>query len=301
MLCFLSEFLSLFLFVVAAAGREHGPDVTTVVVSEFSDALLPCSLSTKENLQGKHFNWIKDNNVEVFFYNASVYPNNSHPGFEKLLQERTFHLPEQLTLGNASIKIEFVKLEDAGNYTCIIPRLQAKEERSTIRLVVEPILRDRSLEIPGALVKPFARILDSSVEGVLLRCEVHGAVIKPTVRWLDGDGNVPPTMELTVDERGGRYFVYLLIAVQKTYDNYYRCEATQEEISHRVYDDVSVPEQMFESCPDVFVWIAVWFSGVLSLAAVLAMVTCTKCIIKHARKRSRWPITDWSFEPELKL
>uniref|UniRef100_A0A3Q1HLB9 Ig-like domain-containing protein n=1 Tax=Acanthochromis polyacanthus TaxID=80966 RepID=A0A3Q1HLB9_9TELE len=259
-------------------------DVTTVVVSEFSDAVLPCSLSTKENLQGKHFNWTKDYNVEVFFYNASVYPHNSHPGFEKPLKERVFHFPEQLTLGNASIRIEFVKLEDAGNYTCVISRLQAKEERSTIRLVVEPILRDRSLEVPGALVKPFARILDSSVDGVLLRCEVHGAVIKPTVRWLDGNGNILPTMEPTVDERGGRYFVYLLIAVQKTYDDYYCCEATQEEINHRVYDDVSVPEQMFESCPGVFVWIAVWFSGVLSLAAVLSVVACTKCIVKRVRK-----------------
>lgn len=301
MLCFLSEFLSLFLFFVAAAGREHGPDVSTVVVSEFSDAVLPCSLSTKENLQRKHFNWIKDDNMEVFFYNASVCPSNSHPGFKKPLQERVFHFPEQLPLGNASIRIEFVKLEDAGNYTCIIPRLQAKEERFTIRLVVEPILRDRSLEIPGALVKPFARILDSSVDGVLLRCEVHGAVIKPTVRWLDADGNVPLKMELTDYERDGRYFVFLLIAVQKTYDDYYRCEATQEEIHHRVYDDISVPEQMFESCPDVFVWIAVWFSGVLSVAAVLGVVACTKCIIKRVRKRSRWPITDWSFEPELKL
>ncbi|XP_008303392.1 V-set domain-containing T-cell activation inhibitor 1-like isoform X1 [Stegastes partitus] len=283
MFCSVAKLLGLFLCAAAAtAGHEHGPDVTTVVVKEWDDVVLPCSAGTEENLEQGQFYWIKDDKTLVFRHGVDVEHNNSRPGEDEPFKGRMSHFPDQLKFGNASLLIEFTPLENAGNYTCYIPHLLV--ERFTVRLVVEPILRDRSLEIPDALVKPFARILDNSVDGVLLRCEVHGAVIKPTLKWLDADRNVMPTVDLDVYERGGRYFVFLLTAVNMTIDNYYRCEATQEEISHEVYDDVSVPEQMFESCPEFYVWIAVWFSGVLSLAAVLGLVACGKCIRKRIKK-----------------
>ncbi|XP_049446480.1 butyrophilin subfamily 2 member A1-like [Epinephelus fuscoguttatus] len=120
----------------------NGPAVVTV--EQDRDVLLPCSLSTKENIESKLFDWKKaaqkdGKNKEVFFYDAGIHYNNRRAGQSEEFKGRVFHFPEELKHGNASIIIRNTKMADSGDYTCVFPRLQPRQTFH-IKLVVDGVL-----------------------------------------------------------------------------------------------------------------------------------------------------------------
>ncbi|KAM7421854.1 hypothetical protein PAMA_010081 [Pampus argenteus] len=110
-----------------------GPGVH-VPVEEGGDAILPCSLSTKENIEKMVFDWKKDGQTEVFFYEAGKHYNNGRAGQDEQFKGRVFHFQDELKSGNASIKIQNTKMTDNGSYTCNFPGRQM----SHIILFVDP-------------------------------------------------------------------------------------------------------------------------------------------------------------------
>ncbi|XP_030581648.1 CD276 antigen-like isoform X2 [Archocentrus centrarchus] len=265
--------LSLILLIYAVTGNEHGPG-GTVVVSEGSDAILPCSLSTKESVVQKLFDWRKmDQKIkEVFMYDAGVHYNNGHSGQDEQFKGRISHFPDQLQFGNASIIIRNTRMADSGDYTCAFPRLQS-EQTVSIKLVV------------GAAPKPDICIVITE-DGVLLKCKVQGFP-KPKVEWRDGDGNLLPAEEPQVSYRGDRYYITLLTTVTRTKTDLFHCVATQEELSHRTEGNISVPyyENLFKGTSgEVVIGLAGWFMGLLTFALVLAVLVATKCITIRSNK-----------------
>ncbi|KAK2915622.1 butyrophilin-like protein 1 [Channa argus] len=209
-LCLLTRSGSVF----ADGNGSDGP----LIVREGDDAILPCSLSTKENIVKKLFDWKKDGQKEVFMYDSGDHYNNGRAGQDDQFKGRVLHFPEQLDFGNASITIRNTKVIDSGNYTCDFPRLQPRQT-CHIKLVV------------GAAPEPSVTSLKVTKDWGLLQCLVRGASPKPKLQWLDSSGNIVPPKELNVTERGGSYDLILQTAVNKT-DNY-RCVATQKEINHQ--------------------------------------------------------------------
>ncbi|XP_073324009.1 butyrophilin-like protein 1 [Pagrus major] len=192
-------------------------DGVRVVVKEDDDAVLPCSLSTKD-ITGQTFDWKKDGQKEVFFYEDGQYYNNGKTGQDQQFIDRVSHFQDQLKNGDASIKITKTKMADSGNYSCIFPNLQ----RQTFYI---------ELVVVGAAPRPFVTTLVVTNDWSLLQCEAHGDPL-PTVEWKDSDDNTLNAEKPKVSERGGRSYITVNITVTKT-DNY-RCVATQETISHRI-------------------------------------------------------------------
>uniref|UniRef100_A0A671X1M9 CD276 antigen homolog n=1 Tax=Sparus aurata TaxID=8175 RepID=A0A671X1M9_SPAAU len=254
-----------------------------VVVEEDSDAVLPCLISTKEDITGKLFDWKKDGQKEVFMYDSGLHYNNGRTGQDKQFKGRVSHFQDQLMNGNASIKIQNVKMADSGIYSCIFPRLQPSQTFN-IQLVVEQLLRDRSGEIPAASPEPYITILDETKDWSLLQCKVRGASQEPKVEWQDSSGNILPAEEPQVSERGGRYYVTINTTVTKT--GRYRCVVTQEEISHQINAEIYafICEKLVE---DQTTKVAVgWlvFAFVLG-AAILAVVLAAVLFGLRATKR----------------
>ncbi|XP_030611120.1 CD276 antigen homolog [Archocentrus centrarchus] len=266
--------------------HSSSPGVTTVAALERSDAILPCSLSTKKNLVQKLFDWRKKapNKQEVFMYDEGCHYNNGLQGQDKLFRGRVSHFPEELESGNASIIIRNVRMADSGEYTCDFPRLQP-EQTFIIKLVVECVLKDRSEEKSGAAPKPYTWILNTTEDRALLKCEVPGASPKPKVEWQDSDGNILPAEEPQVSYRGDRCYITLLTNVTKMKTNLLHCVATQEELCHVTHGEIYVHYHEktgeFKSCSGVGVFIWGWVSGVLTVAAPLALFVAAK----HIRKR----------------
>ncbi|KAM8758000.1 butyrophilin subfamily 3 member A2-like isoform 2-T2 [Acanthopagrus schlegelii] len=198
-------------------GQQNGPGVK-VVVKEGSDALLPCLISTKENIIRGIFDWKKDGQKEVFLYDAGIHYNNGRQGQDEQFKGRVSHFQDQLMNGNASITIHNTKVTDSGNYSCIFSSLQPSQTFYS--------------ELVVGASKPFIiTILDATKGRLLLQCEVRGASPEPTVEWKNSSGNILPAEEPQVSESGGRYYVTIKTSVTKT--GRYRCEVTQEEISHQ--------------------------------------------------------------------
>ncbi|XP_038547976.1 butyrophilin subfamily 2 member A1-like isoform X2 [Micropterus salmoides] len=202
---------------------EQSPVI--IKVEEGSDVILPCSLSPKEDIEYKLFDWKKDGQKEVFMYDAGIYYNKGLSGQDEQFKGRVSHFQDELKYGNASIKIRNTKVNDSGNYSCDFPRLQPRQTFN-IQLVV------------GASPKPSVTILNETNDGMLLQCEVLGASPKPTVEWQDSAGNKLPAEEPQVSERGGSFYITVNTTVKKT--DRYRCVATQEEIKHQIFKDIYV-------------------------------------------------------------
>nr|XP_046241068.1 butyrophilin subfamily 3 member A3-like isoform X2 [Scatophagus argus] len=224
------------IFSGITAGLEYAKK-ERVVVPEGDDALLPCSLSTKEDLTLKLFDWKKDGQKEVFLYEAGSHYNNGRHGQDEQFKGRVFHFEDKLKNGDASIKIINTKVADSGNYTCDFP-LHQPRQTFLIELVVDLVLRDRSGEISGAAAKPFVTVLHHTNDWSQLQCKVLSARPEPTVKWQDSAGNKLPAKEPQVTKSGNRFSVILLTTVSKTDD--YHCVVTQEEISHQTEAETHV-------------------------------------------------------------
>uniref|UniRef100_A0A3Q3KHC7 Ig-like domain-containing protein n=1 Tax=Monopterus albus TaxID=43700 RepID=A0A3Q3KHC7_MONAL len=107
------------------------------VSSKEEDAILPCSLSTKENIDSKVFQWKKDGQKKVFIYDAGQTNGNGLEGQNEQFRGRVFHFPDKLKVGDASIVIKRTKVTDSGNYTCDFPCLQSPRQFHVELLVGE--------------------------------------------------------------------------------------------------------------------------------------------------------------------
>ncbi|XP_035858319.1 CD276 antigen-like isoform X1 [Sander lucioperca] len=206
---------------------ENGP--TVIKVEGGTDVMLPCSLSTKENIEFKLFDWRKvlqkdEGLKEVFLYDGGSHYNNGLGGQSEQFKGRVSHFPDELRHGNASIIIRNTKVADSGVYTCDFP-LREKIEMFHIKLVV-------------VAPEPDINIIDATDDGVLLQCEVQGAAPKPRVEWQDRDGNKLPAKDPQVSERGDRYHITLQTTVTKT--GCCRCVVTQEETNRRTHAEIYV-------------------------------------------------------------
>uniref|UniRef100_A0A4W6DUH2 Ig-like domain-containing protein n=1 Tax=Lates calcarifer TaxID=8187 RepID=A0A4W6DUH2_LATCA len=78
-------------------------------VTEGSDVTLPCSLSSRESIELKRFEWRKDGQKDVFLFDGgSRFTSGQDPQFKG----RVSHFKDELKNGNASITIRDTKLTD---------------------------------------------------------------------------------------------------------------------------------------------------------------------------------------------
>ncbi|XP_039653084.1 uncharacterized protein LOC120557117 [Perca fluviatilis] len=108
------------------SAQLNGPPL---IVVEGSDVMLPCTLSTKENIESKLFDWRKaaqkdEGLKEVFLYDGGIHFNNGLDGQSEEFKGRVSHFQDELKHGNSSIIIRNTTISDSGVYICYFPHLQ---------------------------------------------------------------------------------------------------------------------------------------------------------------------------------
>ncbi|KAM9333891.1 protein borderless-like [Symphorus nematophorus] len=111
---------------------------TVVKVREGIDAFLPCSIIPEQNITQEVFEWKKDGQKKVFFYERGKLYGSGLGGQDEQFKGRVSHFTEGLQFGKASIVIRDTKLSDSGTYTCDFPHLQPNRRTFKIKLVVGP-------------------------------------------------------------------------------------------------------------------------------------------------------------------
>ncbi|CAJ1051171.1 butyrophilin subfamily 2 member A2-like isoform X2 [Xyrichtys novacula] len=255
--------LILLLFVVCGLLITAADGNTLVKVESYSDVVLPCSLSSKENIESKLFDWKKDGHIEVFMYDGGLIYGNGLSGQDKQFEGRVSHFGDELKNGNASIKITKAKVSDSGIYSCDFPRLQPRQTFN-IQLVV------------SACRTPSAKPIEASDDRSVLQCVVGGASPRPKVEWRDSSGQILPAEETEVPGKENSVNIILKTTVTKT--GIYSCVVTQEGICHQAIDEVTVHITGPEKTPGIpYGWIVT--VGVLAVALFASFVAV--CYFKN--------------------
>uniref|UniRef100_A0AAQ6I9E2 Ig-like domain-containing protein n=1 Tax=Anabas testudineus TaxID=64144 RepID=A0AAQ6I9E2_ANATE len=127
--------LCLCLLTVSGTTFADGNNLQIVKVTEGSDATLPCSTSTEEDVTSKRIEWRKDGQKEVFLYEGELLLS----GQDQQFTGRVSLYTSELQHGNASIEIKNTELFDSGDYTCEIGKLQTNQS-FPIQLLVVPLI-----------------------------------------------------------------------------------------------------------------------------------------------------------------
>uniref|UniRef100_A0A3B4Y4I5 Ig-like domain-containing protein n=1 Tax=Seriola lalandi dorsalis TaxID=1841481 RepID=A0A3B4Y4I5_SERLL len=106
-----------------------GPEIK---VTEGSDVTLPCNIT--EDIVSKRFVWKKDNQTEVYLYDAGTSSSARLSGQYEQFKGRVSHFSGELKNGDASIMIRNTKVADSGDYTCEFRHLP--NQKFLVRLLV---------------------------------------------------------------------------------------------------------------------------------------------------------------------
>ncbi|XP_047242614.1 CD276 antigen-like isoform X2 [Girardinichthys multiradiatus] len=99
------------------------------------DVILPCHVEPSANLTKLTVEWRCNNSMVHLYRSQKDVPEMQDERF----RNRTSLFHEELVHGNVSLKLTNVTKEDAGNYSCYIPRLTSKVKRGNVTLnVVSP-------------------------------------------------------------------------------------------------------------------------------------------------------------------
>ncbi|XP_076740461.1 butyrophilin-like protein 10 [Maylandia zebra] len=261
-------------------GAESGTPVTRVTVKEDDGAILPCSLSTNENIESMLFDWKIEGTVpqkNVFLYDDGKYYNYGLSGQDEEFKDRVSHFPEELKHGNASIRIKKTRLEDNGTYLCKFPKLK-------------PEIRTFRIELVVGAAQPSVTILNQTDDWALLQCDVQSGSPRPTVEWWDSNNQTIPSDDPHVSKIGDRFYITVSTTVKK--DDNYCCVATQEDIWHqsqkKIYIHLNKKRDLAPQGLPVWAAILIGVLGfIVGVAVGVAVVLKVKgyCLKKGSRRK----------------
>ncbi|XP_039858296.1 V-set domain-containing T-cell activation inhibitor 1-like isoform X2 [Simochromis diagramma] len=259
---------------------ESGTPVTRVTVKEDDGVILPCSLSTNENIESMLFDWKIEGTVpqkNVFLYDDGKYYNYGLSGQDEEFKDRVSHFPEELKHGNASIRIKKTRLEDNGTYLCKFPKLK-------------PEIRTFRIELVVGAAQPSVTILNQTDDWALLQCDVQSGSPRPTVEWWDSNNQTIPSDDPHVSKIGDRFYITVSTTVKK--DDNYCCVATQKDIWHqsqkKIYIHLNKKRDLAPQGLPVWAAILIGVLGfIVGVAVGVAVVLKVKgyCLKKGSRRK----------------
>ncbi|XP_028998324.1 coxsackievirus and adenovirus receptor homolog [Betta splendens] len=253
------ELLLLSLCLVSLSGSTfadgNGPEI--IKVKEGNNAILPCYIKDKDILS-KRFEWKKDGKKDVYLYDGSPLS-----GQDEQFIGRVSHFDHELKNGDASIKIRDTKVSDTGFYTCNLPNLT---QTFTVHLRV------------GKVAKLHTKKLTKMKDGVPLLCLVSDASpdFQLKISWFDSSGN-KLNSQLEIKKNGELHILQTTVTKSDTY----RCDATMEELSHQIDDNVTVTDEDLNNTSDIPV--GVW----VGLAVMALIIVAGAGVIYKLWKKNR--------------
>ncbi|XP_058487982.1 butyrophilin subfamily 3 member A2-like isoform X2 [Solea solea] len=267
--------------------------VSRTYVKEGEDVVLHCSSVDNQSLKNSLISWKNINGKELFLYELGHHTEDGWCCQDEQYGGRVSLFYDELKNGNASMILRDMRIEDTGIYTCDLPGLSSGRKIFTMELIVERVLRNRIGLEKGAVQAPVLEISDVSEAGMELQCVVRGSSSKPSVEWQTCEGTSLNSEEPLVSETRGRYDTTLLVTVTETKTNCFRCVVKQEDIYHRIDDNITVSEKLFEkmsshdtqSSHSTGVLVGMFFAGVVTL--VLLQLVLVLSLIFTRRRTQR--------------
>ncbi|XP_067117609.1 butyrophilin subfamily 1 member A1-like [Osmerus mordax] len=256
------------------------PDPIVAVAGDY--VILPCSLEPSIDAEFLTVEWSKHDlepTATVHFYRDG---RNLHGVKNPSYKDRTMLFEGELVRGNVSLKLFRVKLEDEGNYTCLVIK-DGQKKTTVIQLSV------------GEVSKPEVTIQGAREDGMGLKCVSGGWYPEPELEWRDSEGRLLPA-DVTQTHRHPdpdphqRYTVTSRVTVQKTDTNRFTCRVHLQGLNQTRETEIHVPGDLWQLCPkpNIAVHVSVT-TGVLCLVIVVIGVAVyyLRSQIKHTAGSKR--------------
>ncbi|XP_051899462.1 uncharacterized protein LOC127585805 [Pristis pectinata] len=187
-----------------------GPKVSPIV-SVGEDVLLECRTEPNTSLKDLEVRWFKnDFSTPVHLYsNGHDQPTKQDVAYK----DRTELFKQELSHGNASLKLKKINANDDGEYKCFIDFKQDYDETKVL------------LKVGGMGQQPLIHLEGIHQQGVRLVCKSDGWYPVPTVYWLNGNGENVTGQSVTTqkDQSSGLFAVSNQIDVTSDSVNRYSC------------------------------------------------------------------------------
>ncbi|XP_041082332.1 CD276 antigen-like [Polyodon spathula] len=230
-----------------------------------SDVILSCSFSYKEgaDLRGLVVTWQRppaDHVVHSFYYGRDQLDLQN-----EAYRNRTQLFPEQLSVGNASLRLKQVRGEDEGLYTCAVTN-QVESTRGDVQLLVA-----------AEFVEPQLVVTDSpdSPDQALLSCISRGYP-SASVQWLNETGcDITESSKTSQSlDRDGLVEISSHILVSR--DANYTCVLTHSRLKQTVKKTITLTKKGFPDRHRIVLWFFLTALGVaiLTFAIYLLFKRC---------------------------
>ncbi|XP_062311066.1 butyrophilin subfamily 1 member A1-like [Osmerus eperlanus] len=251
------------------------PDPIVAVAGDY--VILPCSL--EPSIESLTVEWSRPDlkPASVHFYRDG---RNLHSGKNPSYKYRTMLFEDELVRGNVSLKLFRVKLEDEGNYTCLVVK-DGQVKKTVIQLSVVVIS------------KPEVTIMGHSGTVVALQCVSGGWYPEPELEWRDSEGRLLPADVTHRHPDPGphqRYTVTRNVTVQQTDTNRFTCRVHLQGLNQTRETEIHVPGDLWQLCPKPNIAVPVSVTtGVLCLVIVVICVAVYyfRSQIKHTAGSKR--------------
>ncbi|XP_069506000.1 CD276 antigen-like [Ambystoma mexicanum] len=221
---------------------------------------LPCFVPSLQNAEWFSLYWFRrQDGVSrlVNVYRSSLY---SFTPIAEVPSNRTQLCPRRMRDGNASLRIQHVRVSDAGMYTCF-----ALVNNLTI------VIQDVMLEVSAPYSRP--EITVSRLGPIfLMKCSSHGGYPEASVQWHDGKRQFFDTLNtLQVQNRLGLYELQSHMLLEPPRDQMVCCSISNKLLLsiNTVCTKLSVIHKLssWGSCPllqgVLFLLIVVWLISLL--------------------------------------
>lgn len=105
---------------------------STVKAAVGEDVILPCHLEPPFNVTNLTVEWKFTGNLVHLYRSREDDLTDQHLNFKN----RTSLFKDEMVKGNISLKLTNVTENDAGNYTCNVPKLESQVKRDIVTLTV---------------------------------------------------------------------------------------------------------------------------------------------------------------------
>lgn len=103
-----------------------------ITASVGQNAVLLCSVKPPLDVRVKTVEWRLNRRLVHIYRHRQDDPSPQDKDF----RDRTSLFHDEMSIGNISLKLSGVKKSDAGNYTCLVPRLDSQVREGHVTLIV---------------------------------------------------------------------------------------------------------------------------------------------------------------------
>nr|XP_046237025.1 butyrophilin subfamily 3 member A2-like isoform X2 [Scatophagus argus] len=220
------------LLSVCAGTLGDGESVKIQAIAGHS-VILPCHISVSDD--PPTVEWSKaymPSGIAFVYRDGCEIHEMKHSDF----QYRTSLIMNQVSNGNASLRISDVRLSDAGRYTCKTIQGENRDIVGTVNLSVV------------AVSEPKLWVVGAEDWKMTLQCEASGWFPEPTITFLDDLGKDISGADTKTDQDFGRGFnVTRRLTLQTPIDRI-TCRVHQPQVNQTRVAEIFVPVNCMSSC-----------------------------------------------------